>query len=355
MTGIHETAYPRLKTEISHEELVAIYTPSQAEIEFVFSQYRQAGPRTFLLIQLKLLQRLGYFLSLNSIPSEIIEHICLQAKLRPPLKRALLQYDQSGSKSLHHQRLRAYLGIRIVDKKDEQWLEAQAMQAAQTKQELPDIINVLIEELVQRRFELPGFTFLFRLSRRCRNTVNDLIYKSIAGDLNPQTIERLDNILATQPGQSIWDSLKREPKQPNVKEVTNFLQHIDSMIAMAHGLPNTQEIAATKREQLTLEARALDLSEMRALKPLKRYALAILLIQTQLEKAMDDIAEIFIKSLRSLHNSAEERLRQYHLQQAEQTELLIGQFREVLSALNEDGTGDQRIARVDESLCLTNE
>ncbi|MFJ3318604.1 Tn3 family transposase, partial [Herbaspirillum huttiense] len=35
---------------------------------------------------------------------------------------------------------------------------------------------------------------------------------------------------------------------------------------------------------------------------------------------------------------------------AEQTEKLIGQFREVLSVLNEDGSGDQKIARVDESL-----
>lgn len=350
MTGIHETAYPRLKAELSQEELTAVYTPSSTEIEFVFTQYRQAGPRTFLLIQLKLLQRLGYFVPLASVPPEIIEHICQQASLRRPLKRALLQYDQSGSKSQHHQRLRTYQGIRTVDKKAEQWLETQAMQAAQTKQELPDIINVLIEELVQRRYELPGFTFLFRLSRRCRNTVNDLIYKSIADGLDEQTAQRLDNILTARQGQSVWDGLKREPKQPNVREVTDFLQHIDSMIAMAQGLPNTQEIAATKREQLTLEARALDVAEMRALKPIKRYALAVLLIQTQLEKAMDDIAEIFIKSLRSLHNTAEERLRQYHLQQAEQTERLIGQFREVLSALNEDGTGDQRVARVDESL-----
>jgi hypothetical protein len=235
MTGIHETAYPRLKAEFTQEELTAVYTPSSAEMEFVFTQYRQVGPRTFLLIQLKLLQRLGYFVPLASVPPEIIEHICAHANLRQPLKRTLLQYDQSGSKSLHHQRLRAYLGIRTVDKKAEQWLETQAMQAAHTKQELPDIINVLIEELVQRRYELPGFTFLFRLCRRCRNTVNDLIYKSIADGLAPETIERLDDILTARQGQSIWDGLKREPKQPNVREVTDFLQHIDSMIAMAHG------------------------------------------------------------------------------------------------------------------------
>src|SRR3569623_2989686 len=66
--------------------------------------------------------------------------------------------------------------------------------------------------------------------------------------------------------------------------------------------------------------------------------------------AMDDVAEIFIKTIRNLHNVAEERLRQYHLQQAEQVERLIGQFREVLTVFSEDGTNDQRVARVEKSL-----
>jgi len=51
-----------------------------------------------------------------------------------------------------------------------------------------------------------------------------------------------------------------------------------------------------------------------------------------------------------MHNAAEERLRQYHLQQSDQVERLIGQFREVLTVLSEDGTGDQRVARIEKSL-----
>lgn len=100
----------------------------------------------------------------------------------------LLHHDQSGSKSLHHQRLRGFVDIRTIDKKAEHWLEKQALQATHTKQELPDIINVLIEELVQRRYELPGFTFLFRMARRCRSTVNDHIYKTVAGTLSEAVI-----------------------------------------------------------------------------------------------------------------------------------------------------------------------
>ncbi|MET3109392.1 TnpA family transposase, partial [Oxalobacteraceae bacterium GrIS 1.18] len=123
-----------------------------------------------------------------------------------------------------------------------------------------------------------------------------------------------------------------------------------NMIALSKDLPDTDHIAATKREQLVLEARALDMSEMRAMKPLKRYTLGVLLIQAQLQKGMDDIAEIFIKTVRNMHSVAEERLRQYHLQQAEQVERLIGQFRDVLSVFSEEGTNDERVARVNTSL-----
>ncbi len=252
MSGVHETAYPRLKLEFTEQELASIYTPTPQELAFVREQYRQATHRTYLLIQLKLLQRLGYFLPLSTVPPVVVEHICKNAALRVPVKSDLVRYDQSGSKSVHHQRLRAFVGIRVLDTDGEQWLEQRAFQAAQTKQELPDIINVLIEELVQQRYELPGFTFLFRLARQCRATVNDRIYKSVAGKLSNAVTARLDRLLEPSPGRSVWDSLKREPKQPNVREVTDFLQHIDAMIALSEDLPDTAGIAATKRSQLVL-------------------------------------------------------------------------------------------------------
>jgi hypothetical protein len=75
MSGIHETAYPRLKSDISEQELDAIYTPTAEEWVFVRSLYRQATQRAYVLIQLKLLQRLGYFVPLSSLPAILIEHI----------------------------------------------------------------------------------------------------------------------------------------------------------------------------------------------------------------------------------------------------------------------------------------
>ena len=73
-----------------------------------------------------------------------------------------------------------HLGIQVLDAEGDQWLDEVAHQAATSKQELPDIINILIEELVRRRYELPGFTRLSRLAQQARASVNESIYQSVA-------------------------------------------------------------------------------------------------------------------------------------------------------------------------------
>ncbi len=347
MSSISETAYPQLKVDLSEKELAAIYTPTIGEIEFVFTQYRQAPTRACLLIQLKLLQRLGYFVPLTKISPAIIEHVCRRADLRIPTRTIIKQYDQSGSKTRHQRCLREFVGILPVNDETWSWLKEVAWQAAHTKQELPDIINVLIEELVRRRFELPSFTPLMRLAEQSRASVNAKIYQAVSESLSKSAMDKLDALLQSAARQSTWDQLKREPKRPTVREVAGFLQHIQWLMTLADDLPVVRDIAVTKRTQLILEARALDVADMRALKVDKRYTLAVLLVQSQLRKAMDDVAEIFIKTLRSLHRNAEERLQQYHLEHTQQVDRLIGHFREMLSALQDGNTPTERLARVE--------
>lgn len=346
MSSVNETAYPQLKTEFTAKELQDIYTPTPAELGFVASQYRQSPTRAFLLIQLKLLQRLGYFLPLRQLPRPLVEHICAGAGLRPPTAPAVAAYDRSGSKSLHQQRLLNYLNIRQMDTAAWRWLEGVAHKAAATKQELPDIINVLIEELVRQRYELPGFTRLSKLAAQARVTVNEQIYQQVAGRLTPADLPRLDRLLQPGAGDSRWDDLKREPKRPTVREVASFLRHIAKLQALAHGLPTVTGIATTKRAQMTLEARALDQAEMRALRPNKRYTLAVLLLRSQLQKALDDVADIFIKTLAGMHRSAELRLQEYRLKQAEQVDRLVTQFRDLLSVIEDDGSVPSLSARI---------
>ena len=60
MPSISETAYPRLKGNLSSQELSEVYTPTPEELEFAEVNTRSRVAQVGLLIVLKTFQRLGY-------------------------------------------------------------------------------------------------------------------------------------------------------------------------------------------------------------------------------------------------------------------------------------------------------
>lgn len=352
MSHATETAYPALPAEVDEGELRAVYTPSAAEVRFVYGLFRQAPTRVLILTQLKLLQRLGYMPPVSDVPTAIIDKICSVLKVRPLLRETIMRYDRSGSKSRHQKVLREFVEIRAVDAHTNDWLAVVAANAARTKAELPDIVNVLLEELVRQRYELPPLATLLRIAAHARSQLHETIYHAFTDSLGEQVRERLDGLFGSTSGRSPWDELKREPKRPKPREVASFLKHIQTMRELAAGLPPVPDILSVpKRTQFVLEARALDVHEMRALKPAKRYTLAVLFVFAQWQTALDDVAEIFIKTVRNLENTAELRLKQYRLAHADELESLVSQFRDVLQILQNDETpAAERIARMRASL-----
>lgn len=369
MSDIEETAYRYLRGEICDQELDKLYTPSAEERAFVNATYRRPLARAHLMLQLKLVQRLGYSVALADVPVAITAHICRKMRVRRPTKEILTAHDASGDKSRHLKHILKQLNLREFNAEAQRWLATRAEVAAQTKQELPDIINVLLEELVKSRYLLPGFTILLRIAKAARERVNKTIFVRTVKALSPEMRIRLDNMLRTRQGKSDWDRLKREPQRPTVREIANFLQHIRWLNEQSVGLPSFREVAATKLAQFTLEARAYDASDMRNMEPLKRYTLTVLLIQAQLCKAIDDIAEIFVKTQRQIDVWASKRLIQYQLEHARQIERLIGCFRDVLTAYQQedaelvrlrsirkamDDDPEQLIAECDEHMAYAN-
>ncbi len=69
-------------------------------------------------------------------------------------------YDGSGARHRHIARIREYLGVKKFDETAHSILSATVRQAALLREDLVDIINIVIEELVRRRYELPPFPTL---------------------------------------------------------------------------------------------------------------------------------------------------------------------------------------------------
>ena len=83
---------------------------------------------------------------------------------RPPKLAELLQFDRTAGRERLVESLRRYLNVRPLDDPGRAWLRHVAETAADSRHVVADIINVMLEELVHHRYELPGFSTLDRLA-----------------------------------------------------------------------------------------------------------------------------------------------------------------------------------------------
>lgn len=351
MAAIYETAYPRIKSDISPSELDNIYTPSDAELRFASNQRRQPVAQYALLLLLKTFQRLGYFVLLKEIPGSIKKHIAKSVPNYSYNQKKLNEYDQSGARQRYLNILRKHFKVKAFDRTAKDLVTQTTEQAAETKQELPDIINIAIEELVRQRYELPGFSSLVRSAKKSRNRVNDDFFKLICNSLDSELQRDINELLScTDTGSfTAWNELKREPKKPTNKEIKSYLKHIQWLQSWTQQLPSIEMIPVSKRRQFMFEARALDAAGLKRLRSTKRYALVVILLYSQLYKATDDIVNILIRKIRNIHTQSEERLKQYQLDQAKRVEKLIAQFRDVLNAFQNGENDQQRIKGISQS------
>ncbi|MBX9899211.1 MAG: Tn3 family transposase [Burkholderiaceae bacterium] len=349
MSSIHETAYPRFKPELTQRELEDVYSPSDEDHKFVRRNARTDPARLYLVLLLKTLPKLGYFPLLNEVPAPIVSFLGKAIGARSVAAKDLqAEENRPNSRQRWMEAIRPYLKIRPIDDHTYSAIQNAATEAAQTKHELADIINVVIEELVRQRFELPAFSTLHRRALKARSEVNDHFFQGLVEPLAPPVIARFDAMLvpAAPPGVSGWQQLKQDPKKPTNTEVRQYLEHLQWLKSWATQLPAISHIPVVKRSQFVHEARALDVADMKALKHNKRYALMVLLFHAQLSKSLDDAVEMFIRKLRKIHSGAEEQLRRYYLEHQKRAEKLIIQLRDVLEAFFEGETDEEKGARI---------
>lgn len=170
-----------------------MYTPTREEAALADGVARGEVARLGFLVLLKAFQRLGYFLQLRDLPPVIVEHIAhTQGFLVAP--GGLGEYDESGTRRRQVAVIRAHQTVRPFDIDGQVALGKAVREAAQTKEDLADIINVAIEELVRQAFELPGLTTIQEEAQRGRAEVNRGFYAQVFGSLGEDGRRRIDRL-----------------------------------------------------------------------------------------------------------------------------------------------------------------
>ncbi|MCG8349587.1 MAG: Tn3 family transposase [Chloroflexales bacterium] len=348
MTAIQDTAYPRIRSSLTIHELAEIYTPSIADVAQARRAARGAGPQLGFLVLLKTFQRLGYFLPLTDVPTVIIMHIAAAAHLNAT-PADLARYDVSGTRRRHLAVIRALLQVQGAGPAARHVMVRAMAEAAQTKDAPADLINVAVEELVRQRFELPAFDTFNRAAHRIRTVVQRGFYRHVAARLHAPTLTAITQMFVVNPDtqRSAWECVKQAAGSATLSHLRQHIEHLlwletqPGTASLLAGIPDI------KVKHFAAEAKTLDAARMRELEPLKQATLAIALVTVQRARVRDDLAEMFMKQMSSIHTAARAALKTYRDEHAQQTDTLITTLRDVVVAYRSDGSAVQRFAAID--------
>ncbi|MCI0663740.1 MAG: Tn3 family transposase [Acidobacteria bacterium] len=289
--------------------------------------------RIGFLVLLKTFQRLGHFIPVHKVPRPIAEHISLIYGVHYEAME-WEAYDASGARHRHIARIREHLGDRKFDETTQAILSAAVRQAALLREDLVDIINIVIEELVRRRYELPSFPFLREEAKKARAAVSREFFAQVSRALGKERCRTIDRLLEADGinKRSLWQSLKADAGTPTLKQIRLWTQRLSWLKSLdLHAARFFAGVPAVRIRSFALEARSLDAARMIEMEPHKRHTLAAALVSRQIARCLDDLGEMLIKKVRKMHRQAHEEFQQALLQRQLQTDHLIGAFSQVLS------------------------
>lgn len=360
MTNVQATAYPHLRNNFTKEELERNFTPTADEIDLMKVNTMVKSPVTqvgFMII-LKCYQCLGRPTSIKKVPTIVKEHILKSLSTEPvdnliPIN-SLLNYDHSKSRKRHIQVVRKYLKVSADKKARKICMKKIALQSSAIKENLADIINDMLEGLVKESFELPSFTVLRRLARAARKINILKCYRQISGLLTTEAKAFIDKLFIkpSHTETSLWNKLKQDPKNPTSKNIKAFINYLCELRKLKEQLNTSIDFIPIKRiETLVEEALSMDARDMKDMVSNRRYCLAAIFIIFKTASAIDDLVSVFIRWMRKLQTDGKESLRNYYIEQASETDGLIGLLHKILGELKSNTKAAKRIKAIEN--CIT--
>jgi hypothetical protein len=228
LVSIQETAYPRLKSSYSKKELDDVYTPTLAELEWTTQTAKSPVSKLGLVVSLKVSQRLGYFVPITDVPTCIREHVAQLIGVPSIPQEALKLYNESGTCRRHHSLIRNYRNIRVFDTSSRLIMLEAMTEAALTKDDPADLINVAIEKLVRQHYELPAFSALAKAADHVHAKSYRELYERIFRVLDANAGSIIDNLFQKIPSQSPytpWHQIKQDPSNPTLTHLKELVAH----------------------------------------------------------------------------------------------------------------------------------
>ena len=329
MTDIERTAYPRFKPSVTRRELEHTYQPTAGELHFAKLNGRNDETQLRVLVLLKVFQRLGYFPSLKSIPSALIDYLRIALNLI-----SIIPFNRKIDPSKHYPAVYRFVGVHSYKEGGQTVVESTLQRLLSTMDDPADLINAILEELVRQRFALPGFTVLDDYVLRVREAYHRELHRQVVQTLTDEERERLDNLLRREP-ESIYTglySLKQPPGPARLTEIRDLIVRLSWLDGLLETRKRLANFPPAKRTLFATQATALETHDFFDLSIERRYTLLTCLVYQAQAQVRDNLVEMFVKKLSSLHKTAIEKLEIIRQKQRETTENILDTFGKIVEA-----------------------
>ncbi|WP_028628399.1 Tn3 family transposase [Metapseudomonas resinovorans] len=351
MASVERTAYPLLPIHLSAKELHRSYSLSDSEIEWVDNTAKSPALSIALAIQLKVFQQLHYFVPLEELPPELVGHVrrCLRygARITP-------RYSNPRTLYRHQAAVRQYLQVTPFYSSDGLAVTEQiARDCASVLEQRTDLINAMLDELVQRGYELPAYSTLNDIAETALAGAQEAIFNRVVARTPIEVIHKLKELLGTEFGrrQSDFNSLKQAPKKPSRKHLEVLIDHLAWLDSFGDLDTIFEGIVETKIRHFSAQAAAADVSELKDCSLPKRYTLMLALIYRMRVRTRDHLAEMFIRRISTIHKRAKEELEQIQVRQRQKVEQLVATLGGVLQILAQEPNNEEAGSLIREYLC----
>jgi hypothetical protein len=348
MPRIDETAYRQLKAVPTEQELRELYTPTLEERDLARQHTTGKPALVAFLALLKTFQHLGYAVALSSVPMPIVSHIAKQMDCQVT-GQELITYDLSGTRRRHLQIIRTHLKIVAEGSAMREAMEQAMREACESKDDVIDLINIAIEQLIRKRFELPAFSTLERAAKRIRAEVTSGLHTQIASAITEAEQEAIDRLFLVnrETGETTWQALKVDPQNPTLSHFEALMARTSWLLSVPISTKALASVPDLKIQRFATEAFSLDANRMKDLQERKRLTLALSLLRVQRAQILDDVAEMFCKRMLKIQHQGQEAFEFAQRAARERVTRLVETLRDVTRAYEQEGTSAERLEAID--------
>ncbi|WP_255992060.1 Tn3 family transposase [Chitinolyticbacter albus] len=342
MASIQRSAYPQFARSYTSAELRRTFTLSEDELLWLRAQGRSPATRLGLAVLLKCFQQLWYFPRPEAVPPDVVNYVRDSLGIGDQFR---FEYAVQLTLQRHMAAILAFLEVTPFYGNHAMALaELLATEAAQLLDQRLDIINAVIEGLIQHKYELPAFSTLDDLAERVHAKTQSQLFDMVLARLSASHLAALGQLFLGEnfeARQSEYNTLKSAARRPTRKHLEMLVEHLTWLESLGDVEDAFHEVPQTKVRHLAEQAMAYDISELKECTPPKRFTLLLALIHRMQVRARDQLTEMFLRRVATIHKRAKEDLDQAHLRQRGQVERVAATLAGVITIIKHENDDTQ--------------